>query len=106
MVIADEPGAGNYYGSVVATPYAKLIFEGIINYRQDKPTEDVELGKTQLEKNIKMPNLVGLSLTKAVSVLSGLGLQYETMGEGEIVVSQTPPPDTYVFKNSIVILGT
>lgn len=106
LVIADEPSAGNYYGSVVATPYAKLIFEGIINYRQDEPTEDVELGKTQLEKNIKMPNLVGLSLTKAVSVLSGLGLQYETMGEGEIVVSQTPPPDTYVFKNSIVILGT
>ena len=106
LVIADEPSAGNYYGSVVATPYAKLIFEGIINYRQDEATEDVELGKTQLEKNIKMPNLVGLSLTKAVSVLSGLGLQYETMGEGEIVVSQTPPPDTYVFKNSIVILGT
>ena len=106
LVIADEPSAGNYYGSVVATPYAKLIFEGIINYRQDEPTEDVELGKTQLEKNIKMPNLVGLSLTKAVSVLGGLGLQYEIMGEGEIVISQTPPPDTYVFKNSIVILGT
>ncbi len=106
LVIADEPTAGNYYGSVVATPYAKLMFEGIINYKKYAPTENVELDKIKLEKNIKMPNLVGLSLTQAVGVLSGLGLQYEVMGEGEIVVSQTPPPDTYVFKNSIVILGT
>lgn len=106
LVIADEPSAGNYFGSVVATPYAKLIFEGIIKYKNYAPTENVEEDEKLLEKNILMPNLVGLSLTKTVALLSSLGLQYEIAGEGECVTSQTPPPNTYVFKNSIVILNT
>lgn len=106
LVIADEPSAGNYFGSVVATPYAKLIFEGIINYKQFKPTENIEEEEKLLEKNIQMPNLVGLSLTEAVAKLTSLGLQYEIAGEGEFVKNQTPPPNTMVFKNSIVVLDT
>ena len=106
LVIADEPSAGNYFGSVVATPYAKLIFEGIINYIADKPSETLAEDEKLLEKNIIMPNLVGLSITQAVAKLSALGLQYEIAGEGEIVLEQTPPPNTKVFKNSIVILNT
>ena len=106
LVIADEPSAGNYFGSVVATPYAKLIFEGIINYKQFKPTENVEEEEKLLEKNIQMPNLVGLSLTETVAKLTSLGLQYEIAGEGEFVKNQTPPPNTMVFKNSIVVLDT
>ncbi len=106
LVIADEPSMGNYFGSVVATPYAKLIFKGIIDYKQYKPTEDVNADEKLLEKNIKMPNLVGLSLTDAVSKIVSLGLQYEIAGEGYVVVSQTPPPDTFVYKNSVVIINT
>jgi len=106
LVIADEPSMGNYFGSVVATPYAKLIFKGIIDYKQYKPTEDVNADEKLLEKNIKMPNLVGLSLTDAVSKIVSLGLQYEIAGEGDVVVSQTPPPDTFVYKNSVVIINT
>ncbi len=106
LVIADEPSMGNYFGSVVATPYAKLIFKGIIDYKQYKPTEDVNADEKLLEKNIKMPNLVGLSLTDAVSKIVSLGLQYEIAGEGDVIVSQTPPPDTFVYKNSVVIINT
>jgi stage V sporulation protein D (sporulation-specific penicillin-binding protein) len=36
LVIVDEP-VGQSYGSVVAAPYAKLIFEQIINYKNLKP---------------------------------------------------------------------
>lgn len=106
LVIADEPSMGNYFGSVVATPYAKLIFKGIIDYKQYKTTEDINADEKLLEKNIKMPNLVGLSLTDAVSKIVSLGLQYEIAGEGDVVVSQTPPPDTFVYKNSVVIINT
>lgn len=106
LVIADEPSMGNYFGSVVATPYAKLIFEGIIKYKKYEPVLDVEVEKQKLERDVKMPNLVGLSLTEAVSKLTTLGLQYEIAGEGEVVLGQTPPPDTFTFKNSVVILNT
>ena len=106
LVIADEPSAGNYFGSVVATPYAKLIFEGIIKYKNYMPTEDVETQEKLLEKNILMPDLVGLSLTEAITKLRALNLQVEIAGEGEFVLYQTPPPGSYVFENSIVVLNT
>ncbi len=36
LVIVDEP-EGQYYGSTVAAPYAKEVFEGIINIKEIKP---------------------------------------------------------------------
>lgn len=36
IVIVDEP-VGQHYGSAVAAPYAKIIFEQIINYKNIKP---------------------------------------------------------------------
>ena len=37
LVIIDEP-VGQYYGSTVAAPYAKEVFEGIISLKKLKPT--------------------------------------------------------------------
>ncbi len=105
MIIADEPSAGSYYGSVVATPYAKLIFQDIIKYTNAQP-QNLEEDLKRMEKNIEMPNLVGVSLTEACSTLVQLGLQYEIQGEGGIVVAQTPPPGTMLYKNGIVVLTT
>ncbi len=105
LVIADEPSAGNYYGSIVATPYAKLIFKGIIEYKGDEPI-NLESDLKKMERNIEMPNLVGLSLTKAINILSQLGLQCEIAGEGEVVLEQTPPPGEKLYKNAVVILNT
>jgi len=105
LVVADEPSAGNYFGSVVATPYAKLIFEGIVKYRGDEP-KDLEEDLKKMERNIVMPNLVGEPLSKAIAKLSTLGLQCEIAGEGEIVLSQTPPPGEMLYKNAVVILNT
>ncbi len=36
LVIVDEP-VGSYYGSTVAAPYAKMVFEGIIGVKNIKP---------------------------------------------------------------------
>ena len=36
IVIVDEP-EGQHYGSTVAAPYAKIIFQQIINYKNIKP---------------------------------------------------------------------
>lgn len=105
LVVADEPSAGNYFGSVVATPYAKLIFEGIVKYRGDEP-KGLEEDLKKMERNIVMPNLVGEPLSKAIAKLSTLGLQCEIAGEGEVVLSQTPPPGEMLYKNAVVILNT
>ena len=104
LVVVDRPTSGAYYGSIVATPYAKTVIEGIIEYKNIQPSEDVEKEKAQMVADIKMPNVVGYSLSKAVAIIKNLGLQYEVAGEGGIVNSQYPAPNTMLFKNGIVVL--
>lgn len=106
LVIVNKPTSGSYYGSIVATPYAKKIFEGIIQYKNIKPNDSLESDLKLVEENIEMPNLIGLSLSKAVGILTNLNLQYETTGEGGVIISQTPAPKTKVRERAIVLLGT
>ena len=106
LVVVDRPTSGAYYGSIVATPYAKTVFEGIIKYKNYKPTSNVEKESELLLKNIEMPNVVGLSLASAINKVTSLNLQYEIMGEGGKITSQYPAPTTMMFKNGVVILDT
>ncbi|MGN1208508.1 MAG: penicillin-binding transpeptidase domain-containing protein [Christensenellales bacterium] len=106
LVVVDEPSSGAYYGSIVATPYAKKVFEGIIKYKNLTPTGDLESDNKLVRENITMPNLVGKSLSEAVGILAGLNLQYELDGEGGIVNRQTPAPNTKLRERAIVLLET
>lgn len=106
LVVVDEPSSGAYYGSIVATPYAKQIFESIISYKNYQPTENILDEQKNMEKNIPMPNLIGKSLTESVEILTKLNLQYEIQGEGSMIVNQLPQEGTLMFKNGIALLYT
>jgi stage V sporulation protein D (sporulation-specific penicillin-binding protein) len=106
LVVVDRPSSGNYYGSIVATPYAKMVLEGIISYKNIQPSSSLEADLKAMEKNIEMPNIVGMSLSKAVSTITNLGLQYELDGEGGTVTGQYPAPTTLLYKNGIVVIST
>ncbi len=105
LILADEPSAGSYYGSVVATPYAKQIIEEIIKYKNYAPN-NLEEDLKRLEKTISMPNLIGKNVFEAVEILNNLGLQCEIQGEGKQVVAQTPPEGTMLYKNAMVVIST
>ncbi|MBE7082796.1 MAG: PASTA domain-containing protein [Clostridiales bacterium] len=105
LFAVDEPSAGAYYGSVVAAPYGKEIFANLFTYLNIQPT-NLEEDLKQIEKTIKMPNLIGKSLTEAISILNNLGLIYEIDGEGGIIKDQLPPAGTMLFKDANVILIT
>jgi len=102
-VMADEPSSGQYFGSVVASPYAKQIFQGIFEAKNFAPVNEEEDLK-KVEKNIEMPNLVGKSLTEASNILIGLKLLFEIDGEGGIVTHQFIPAGTMLFENYTVVL--
>ena len=106
LVVVDEQSSGNYYGSIVATPYAKMVFEGIIKYKNMQPNDSLAVDLKKMEKNIEMPNLVGKSLSEAVGIIKNLGLQYELDGEGGKVKAQYPAPTTMMYKNGIVVIST
>lgn len=101
LFIVDEPNAGSYYGSIAASPYAKEVINGIIEYKGYKPVANVP--NLQI---VEIPNLVGLSLAKASQELMKLHLQYELTGDGDCVVSQFPISGVKVNVGQVVQLNT
>lgn len=101
MLCVDEPSSGAYYGSVVAKPYAKVIFEKIIEYKNiEKNSQNGAI------KKVTMPNLVGKSLSYACGVLNELNVDFEIDGDKGVVLWQFPKADTEIEISSSIILKT
>lgn len=103
LIIADEPGGSSYYGSIVATPYAKLVIEDIISYKH-YASSNLEEDLKRVEKNVNMPNLVGLDIHSAVHMLEDVDLQCEIEGDGDIVTEQFPAPNTPLSHKTVVLI--
>ena len=56
------------------------------------------------QADIVLPDLIGKTLTEAVGIISGLGLQYLTSGDGKYVKDQIAAPNCLVSKGDIVLL--
>ncbi len=100
LMIVDEPQGYMYYGSLVAAPYAGSVFKKIFDYEDIAPTA---LPETEY---VAMPDVVGETPADAVAILEKAGLHVELVGEGEVVVAQTPVPNSMVVKNDTVLIRT
>lgn len=99
IIVVDEPTSAVKYGSVVAAPYISNLMSKILPYLEYESTEE--------KINIKVESYVGLRVADAEKQLKDAGLEYETVGTGEIVISQTPGSNDYISrKNSKIILYT
>jgi len=99
MIFVDEPGAGAYYGGVVASPYGKIFYSKLFEYLGEEKQD-----KTVVVEEVQMPNLVGLSLVDAVEMLIKCGLEYELDGFGVTIKKQLPPAGTTLKKGDCVVL--
>jgi stage V sporulation protein D (sporulation-specific penicillin-binding protein) len=104
LIVVDEPGGVSYYGSIAATPYAKLIIEDIIKYKDYKPSGNIIEDLNMINNKIQMPNVLGLNLFDGVKVLEEKGLQVEIQGEGSIIKNQFPACDECISVNSVVVI--
>ena len=104
LLTVDEPGTGAYYGSVVASPYAKQFFSKIFEIYSIAP-DDPELAKLE-PTEIVMPSLVGEPLAKAVATLAGMGRDYEIDGTGLTVKDQLPPAGATIYSNETIVIVT
>ena len=102
LLLVDEPGTGAYYGSVVASPYAKEIFSGMFEYLNIEP-DDPTLASAEVT-TVTMPDLINKTLTEAVTTLVSLGLSYEIDGEGLTITNQLPPAGTEVKVTDTVVI--
>ena len=101
LLCVDEPSTGAYYGSVVAKPYAKQIFEEIIQYK-NIPKDD----NSVVSKSFVVPDLVGYSLSQSLTILEQMGVYYEVDGDGGKVLSQFPSPTTIIDGSTTILLKT
>ncbi len=103
LVLADMPNENiGYYGSVVAVPTARHIFEDVLPYLGYYPEytdEEVE------DLDVKIPLLEG-SISDAKTTLDGLGVNYKVIGNGIEVVAQSPQTGSSVAKGGCVYLYT
>ena len=87
------------YGSVVAAPYVSAFLGKALPYLGYKST--VENAHTEIE------NFVGTTLSYATGALKKLNIDYEIIGNGDIILSQTPgADDPFIYNGSKVILYT
>ena len=91
IFIVDEPTSFNKYGSVTAAPFVSSLMETILPY--------LGIEKVKSEETVEIPDLVGLSVGKAKSAVSSLGLPTSVIGKGEIVLSQSPAKSESIVKN-------
>lgn len=99
IIVVDEPTTSVKYGSVVAAPYVSELLERALPYLEYKSnTQSV---------NIALESFVGMNVESAKKKLGDADISYEIIGNGSVVLSQTPSGgDVITYPLSKVILYT
>ncbi|HPJ76182.1 MAG TPA: penicillin-binding transpeptidase domain-containing protein [Clostridia bacterium] len=105
LFIVFNPQGDSYYGSQVAAPYAKLVFEeslGVLGVEKDGVVNNVN--------SVYVPNLNGFNVEKATQKLKSYGLSYQiegsTAGEDVTIMYQYPESGTKINQDGVIILYT
>lgn len=105
LIIVDSP-KDVYYGSVVAAPFAKTIFEKVLNYL-GVPLSGIESATVEDELT-KVPDIQDLLIGDAGKKLTEIGLKYTTeyvnITDNTIVKGQSPKAGELVKPGTIVEL--
>ncbi len=99
IIVVDEPNSQVKYGSTVAAPYVSALFEKVLPY--------LDFVSDESSPNTEIKNYVGMNINTVTAELEALKLEYEVVGTGEVVISQTPDGgDTFTYPLSKIILYT
>lgn len=103
-VFVDGATKGPNWGGQVAGPIFKEVMTDVMRYWNIPPSEGIV--KPQLPEEIKVPNLVNLTITQAIDLVDvdGFGLRIE--GDGELIIAQTPKPGAMVPFGTTLIVYT
>ena len=126
VIVLDEPKSPMHWGGKGAAVAFKRVMERIINMddsisppakekRQEKLNHFVyselekmivpnqipsALSTKNIQKRIKVPNVLGKSLKKAITILSNAGLKVKVNGSGQ-VIEQFPKPGELARKSKL-----
>ena len=77
-------------------------------YKEVKPENKnksfpVSLSTIHVDKKTRVPDAIGMSLKKAIKIISGAGLKLKINGSGK-VISQSPKPGKLIRNNEVCTL--
>lgn len=108
LVVVDSP-QGMHYGSLTAAPIAKEFMENALPYMNISPSYSKSDSAEMKSKYAYVPNVTKKSLSDAIGILSGCGLEYEIVPEQSgnedfTVVDQYPKKGKKIEKGGTVYL--
>lgn len=103
LIAVDEPQGGNIGGGTNAAPSVAAVIEEAMKYYNVQP-QYTEEEMSKLEK--ATPDVSGMSVAKAESLLEKNELQYIVVGKGKEVVGQSPAADRDIPTGGTVVLYT
>ncbi len=86
-VAVDEVQRGPQWGSQVSAPIFRRIMLDVLNYLQVPPEDQAGLPAATL---VEVPDLRGLTVNEASARLDTAGLMLRLVGEGDLIINQTP----------------
>ena len=92
IIIVDEPTSSVKYGSVVAAPYVSCLLDNILPY--------LEYESAQQKEEILIEDYVGKEISVAEKMLAAAKLEYEIIGDGNVILSQIPSAGTALTSNT------
>lgn len=103
IVMVDEPQTYIRYGGTLAAPVAQKIFADVLPYLDIAPQYTEEERKA-LQTTV--PQVSGVSVTRAATVLKQQELTMRVVGDGEQVTGQMPEPGAPIARGGTVVVYT
>ena len=101
IIVVDEPSVGSAYGSVVAAPYVSQLLESVLPY-MGVPAEYNEMDEEN--RQITIGNYISKSVEDAQEILISKNINYEIIGDGDIVEYQMPSQNSKIYQKSGKVL--
>jgi len=104
LVMLDHPREGGYTGGLASAPIFKAIAEKII--ASSSWTQKQEPAVITERQPIVVPDIAGLEIEVASSILSGNGFDVQPFGNGRVVLRQSPSPGTRTLPGAAIRIIT
>ncbi len=103
LIVIDEPQGYSHGGGAIAAPVAGAVLEQALKYKNVEPVyTDEELAKL----NGVTPDVNGMSVSAAKTMLKQKSFNARIVGDGDKVVSQYPVKGQTIPMNGVVVLYT
>jgi cell division protein FtsI (penicillin-binding protein 3) len=104
LVMLDHPKEGGYTGGFASAPIFKAIAEKIVV--GSSWSQKTERGVITEKQTVVVPDVVGLGIEVATSMLSSSGFDVQLLGSGKVVLKQSPSFGTRTRPGTAVKIST